>query len=147
MRTIERLEHDVATSPPKMRRIWVIVADGGDLTPRQEEMIAMLDDYTQAWVDGDSAAVVGFFAASGYLDVAGVQYYVADGSLAAYVDMGFYGSLESLAPRLVYGHEVLGFGRLFTSGFDSNYTFTPVGDVQLLSHVVSPAGTYSYTWP
>ena len=59
-----------------------VVAGGGDLTERQDQMLTVLDDSIQAWHDGDSAGVAAFFTPTGKGDYLGTEYPISDGSLA-----------------------------------------------------------------
>ena len=115
-----------------------MVAGGGSLTDRQEQMVAVASDLTAAWQAGDGAAVVALMTPTGTFQLFGTDtvYRADDGTLAAYVESDQVSSLEMLTPYLVYGDTVMAVFTVATSPALSALTFTSDGDVLVATHVL-----------
>ena len=116
----------------------VIAVQGGELSDRQIEMTEMVDDAFDAWIRNDVDEVLTYYTDTGTFVALGVEYPVADGSLADFVE-GFTGAsqMESLGPKVVIdSNTILSFhdfgGVTRTNVFD----FTSSGDVLIARHAV-----------
>lgn len=120
---------------------YVIRAAGGDLTARQEEMVAMVGDYVAGWQATDGDQVASFMAADGYVEYVREAwvFHVADGSLQDRITNGPYDSLRRTGPMVVYDDRVVIFGTVNTGmlvNWLSVIQFTDTGDVQILSETI-----------
>ena len=114
-----------------------IVAGGGELTARQEQMVEVYDDYVAAWKSGDSDAITALFTPNGTFEIFGTTYRVEDGTLASYVERMPVPTIEMLQPLLVHRDTILDFHRLGGSNREDVVQFTRTGEVLITSHVVS----------
>lgn len=114
-----------------------MVAGGGELTERQDQMAAVLDDFTQAWHAGDGAEVTGFFAPSGTATYLGTEYLVSDGSLAQFVESASWESLDILEPSLIDGNKVAFFHRYRGLPYMDVIEFTASGELLIASHTIA----------
>ena len=86
-----------------------ITPDGAALTERQEEMVALVDGYTEAWEVYDVDASIEYMTpqASLYYPVEGLEFTVRDGSYQRYMS-GLNGEpLVVDVPRYVVGDAVI----------------------------------------
>ena len=116
----------------------IVLSGDGDLTERQLDMVDFMDDYSAAWQRGDGEAVAAMYIDNGTFVTLGTEYRVDDGSLAAFVESGDWGSLDVLEPMLVHSNDVLNF-HTFVGGFNymSSFTFTGSGELLLINHTIT----------
>lgn len=110
------------------------LATGGDeLTPRQEQMLDVVEDYEAAWQRGDRAGAAAMFTEDGILTVFGTEY---EGDRIA-TGIGSVPTLDVHDPRLFEDnwmlsfHDVVGFDTLFDV-----MEFTEEGEVLIVSHEI-----------
>lgn len=113
-----------------------VLAGGGQMTDRQEQFGDFLADYEQAWQSGDGDAIMAMFSPQGSFTALGETYYVADGSLAEYLDANAFPELDVLKPWLVQGDEVLSFHSVDLGRFYEHVTLTADGEILVLSHTI-----------
>lgn len=111
-----------------------VLAGGGEMTDRQEQIGDFLADYEQAWQDGDTDAIMAMFAPAGTYSALGQTYYVADGSLADYAATYSFPDLDVFEPWLVSGNEALSFHSVGMGTFYEHVTLTGDGEILVLSH-------------
>ncbi|MFW2381707.1 MAG: nuclear transport factor 2 family protein [Acidimicrobiales bacterium] len=114
-----------------------IVAGGGDLTARQEQMVEVQGDYVDAWIKGDGAAAAALFTPDGRIEFWGKEYRVDDGTLESYVDRMPARTLKVLEPMVIEGDTILSFHTLGASTREDNLQFTRTGEVLIRSHVLT----------
>lgn len=114
-----------------------IVAGGGELTARQEQMVDMIDDYLAAWKAGDGEAAVALFTADGTMTWGRYDYRVVDGTLASLVERMPTPSLELLEPFIVEGNTVFSYQRLLGSTAEDIFEFTSTGDLAIRRHLLT----------
>jgi hypothetical protein len=115
----------------------MVIAGGDQMTDRQEQMIEFLDTYEAAWQANDAAQVTASFVPTGTFGALGSeQLRVDDGSLADYVENSSFSSLDVLRPALVRDNEMVTFHRFGGRTYVEVLTFTPSGDLLLVSHDV-----------
>lgn len=111
----------------------VLLAGDGTLTDRQEQIADFMDDYEQAWIDGDIEALTSMYAPAGRF-IAFDTIYRADDDLAEFVEDGW--AIDVHRPVLVRGNEVLSFHDWGDSFYVNEMTFTATGDLLLIEHRV-----------
>lgn len=167
-RTIERPRVERSATPPTTRRsvftpiaivaalivgliagfaLWgtddtdvgdAVAAGGVELTARQEQMVDLIDDYVDAWQNGDGDAVAAMFAPEGSLTVDGTEFPVEDGQLAGYVDRTPTPGLDTLEPVLMSGNTMFNFHTLGGENTLNNVMeFTVNGELLIISHEIS----------
>lgn len=114
----------------------VVLAGGGDLTARQEQMLDLVRDAEEAWQAGDVDAVLAMFAPNGRFEAFDAVYRVSDGSLASYIERGEWGSLGVYEPVLVRDDTMLTFHEFGGRLYSEEFTFTPDGELLIVSHVI-----------
>lgn len=114
-----------------------IVAGGGELTARQEQMVEVYDDYIEAWRNGDGAAAAALFTPDGRIEFWGTEYRIDDGTLESYVDRMRAPVPRTLEPLVIEGETILGFHTLGASTREDNMQFTRTGEVLIRSHVLT----------
>jgi hypothetical protein len=114
----------------------ILVAGTGEPTARQEQMLDQLRAYEKAWQASDAEAVLAFFTPNGWATMLGNDYRIDDGSLRSYIGQGDWSPIDMLEPVLVNGDELLFFHRYGEAVYTDVMTFTPVGDLLMISHVV-----------
>ena len=106
------------------------------LTPRQAEMIDVLEGYLAAWKarDGDLAATYMTDDAVFEYHEQGDSYPVADGSLQARISAGPYDTMRFFEPTMVYGNRIALTGTVDAVGvrWMSIIRFTEDGDEVLI---------------
>ena len=112
-----------------------VVAGGGDLSERQEEMLDMFADYTEAVLANDGAAVVDMFVPYGtWSGDVGEPLYVEDGSLEEFVNSFSFTAPLFLAPILVDGERLLYVHDYTGASYYDVVTFTATGDLAIVDH-------------
>jgi hypothetical protein len=113
----------------------VIVAGGGELTERQEDMLDLFDEYTEAVLANDGAAVAEMFTENGtWSGDVGDELAVSDGTLEAFVNTFDFTAPLSMEPilvdqnRLIYAHEYM------RGHYQDIVTFTMGGELQIVNH-------------
>ncbi len=110
-----------------------VVAGDAELTPRQEQMVELVDDYVAAWQTGDGAAAAAMFTENGELIIFGAE--VSD--IEAGLSRSPQSTLDVLEPVLVREnemlmfHTVLGYGTLVDV-----IEFTATGELLMISHEI-----------
>lgn len=117
----------------------VIAVDGGDLTDRQIEMTETVSGAFEAWTSNDVSTVLSHYTDTATFVALGVEYPVADGSLARYVG-SFFGAaeMESVEPMVVVdGNTVVSFHSYEGMTLMNVFDFTSSGEVLIARHEVS----------
>lgn len=114
-----------------------IAAGGGELTERQEEMVAVLDDYTNAWDTSDGAAALETMTPTAFVTFDNTSWRVEDGTLVRNIESGLYGpSLDHLDPILVEGNAIVAFHRYGGLEVANVFEFTNSGEVLITQHTM-----------
>ncbi len=115
-----------------------VVAGGGDLTPRQEQMVELIRDNADAWRAGDGDAVVAHYAEAGRAELLGTTIRADDGSLARYVENVSLSGLDVLEPMLVSEDTIVFFHTGVGRGVLTDIMeFTRTGEVLITSHEIT----------
>ncbi len=115
----------------------LVAVDGAELTDRQEQMEAIVDEYVAAWQEGDGDTLAAMFTDDGSLEVFGTEYPVEGGALAGYVDTHRTPTLETLEPVLIDDNRMLMFHRGVGMGTLTDVIdFTSTGEVLIVSHEI-----------
>jgi hypothetical protein len=115
----------------------MVSAGETELTPRQEQMAAFMDDYREAWRAGDGAAVTAMYVPEGTFNGLGTTHRVDDGTLAGFVQLGGWDGLTELHPGLARGSVVLNFHSLDADTYQNVLTFTESGELLLVDHTIT----------
>ncbi len=114
----------------------IVLAGDGELTARQEQMVAIVEDNMDAWRRRDGDAVAAMYTDDGVGTYLGITHRVDDGGLQAYVGLGSWTSLEWIRPMLVNDNMLLSFhgyrGHTYTNVFE----FTTEGEPMIVSHTI-----------
>lgn len=114
-----------------------VLAGGGEMTQRQEDIGAFLADYEKAWQDGDVDTLLAMFAPEGSFEAFGVTYFAADGSLAEFAETYPFPELDVFTPWLLNGSEALSFHSVNAGTFADHVTLTGQGEILVLSHILT----------
>ncbi len=114
-----------------------IVAGGGSLTARQEQMVELFDDYVEAWQDGDGTAAEDMFTTGGYISMLGTEYRRSDGSLADIIERRPVPTMEILEPTLVARNTLFNYHELGGATYQNVVQFNTTGDVAIISHTLT----------
>lgn len=114
----------------------VVLAGEGQLTDRQERIADFVAECEKAWQEGDGEAVAAMFTPDGVLTALGEEYHVADGSLATFVGMQPWSSLEVARPILVSKNVAVFFNSYGGVLHMDIMRFTTDGDLLLISHEI-----------
>ena len=117
----------------------VIAVDGGEIADRQIEMTEMISGAFEAWTSNDVDSVLSYYTDTATFVALGVEYPVADGSLAGYV-RSFSGApgMESVEPMVVVvGNTVVSFHTYEGMTLMNVFDFTSSGEVLIARHEVS----------
>jgi hypothetical protein len=111
--------------------------DGGGLTARQSQMVDAVRDFGAAFQAGDVVAVEQAFAPDGVFVFMGQEYRVADGGVAAFVQVTDWSTIMTqYEPWLVGSKTVLGLHDTMGYEISDTYEFTTSGEV-LIRRLVS----------
>jgi hypothetical protein len=115
-----------------------VAAGGTELTPRQEQMVDLVDDYGVAWRNGDSEAAAAMFTENGALTVFGTEYPVEGDALAGYISAFPQPTLDLLEPVLVSDDGMIMFHTIAGMGtFSDVFRFTADGELLIISHEIA----------
>lgn len=115
----------------------VVLVGGGQMTDRQEEIVALFEDYTDAWLQGDGEAVAAMFVDNGTATILGTTYRIDDGTLAGYVDRDPVPDLDIMEPSIMHDNTLVDFHEVPMGEYINIMRFTATGDVQIVSHVIT----------
>jgi hypothetical protein len=115
----------------------VVAAGQSQPSERQAEIAEFVNQYEQAWQEGDADGVVSMYTPNGTATFLGTTYRVDDGSLAEFIGTG-YASLDVLAPIIVSsdGRAVM-FHTVTQGTYVDIMRFTREGELLLVSHEIS----------
>ncbi len=114
-----------------------VAVGGEDLTPRQEQMVDLINESEAAWQAGDGEAVANMFTENGILNTGTAEYHGRE-EIAGYVNSTSYPSLEVLEPVLVSNNGMLTFHRISGVGTLSEvFEFTTDGELLIISHEIN----------
>lgn len=113
-----------------------VLAGGGEMTQRQEQIADFLADYEKAWQDGDAQAILDMFAPTGTYTALGSTYRVDDGSLAEFLETNRFPELDVLEPWLLSGDEAVTFHRVNMGTYTDRLLLTGDGELLVVSHTI-----------
>jgi len=132
-------DSDSGSSDSGVEQPRAVLVGGGALTDRQQQMVGVLDQYMEAWRNGDGQTVASFHTPNGEFVIASTDettvYSVADGSLANYISRGQWTGKVLLTPMLVDGDHVTLFYS-FMGRRAAVVDFTSSGDVRIIRTMV-----------
>lgn len=111
-----------------------VVAGGSELTQRQEDMLEMFYDYTDAMLANDGAAAVALFVPTGTWSGDFGDRSVEDGSIEAFVDTFNFQPPMFSAPILVDGDRLHYVHEYMDGSYYDAVTFTSTGDLKIINH-------------
>lgn len=119
-----------------------VTVNGVEITDRQHEMLAIVDDYITAWGDTDGDAAASFMTPDGYVQYPEDEkmFFVSDRTLQWRVTNGPYGTLRAHAPAIVYDDRVVLMGTIDAQGVDwlSVIRFTEDDPLRIVSETIFP---------
>jgi len=114
-----------------------IVAGGGSLTARQQEMVELYHDYVEAWQEGDGEAAAEMFTEDGYISLLGTEYRRDDGSIERVIELRPVPTLETLEPAVVARNTLFNYHEYLAGTFQNVMQFTTSGEVAIISHTLT----------
>ena len=117
-----------------------VTPEAEELTPRQTEMVAVMEQYMAAWKTTDGQQLETLMVDDGYVEYAeeGWRFDLEDGALQARVTNGPYDSIENYDPMLVYEDRIVLTGRVNSVevAWLSVVRFTTTGDVKVIHETI-----------